>query len=202
MLFENIKVLSILFVSSLAVLPGYALDDSRLKEGQRRVDSINSLLKNGSKNIRSLTLQRAEINMDMHKYREAIVDFSKAISIDPLKGGARVNYNLDQIYFDRARCYQSVADYPHAIADYDTILKLDDDSDEAYLFRGDCKAKLGKWEQALQDYNKCIKSTIDPTKTPYLARAKAYEKLGKPDLAKLDYEKAKALSQAGWRVGQ
>lgn len=165
---------------------------------QGEVAYVDKRLKEGSKNIRKLTLYRALRNRDQKKYREAIADFTKVLSIDPERGGSRVNYNLDQIYYDRARCYESIGEYEKAISDYTTILKLDPDSDEAYLLRGKCKAAQGLWQAAVDDYDLCIKLMVDPSKTPFLARAEAYEKLGKTAQAKLDRKKAIELNATGW----
>lgn len=165
---------------------------------QSEVAYIDKQLKGGSKNIRKLTLFRALRNRDQKKYREAIADFTKVISIEPEKGGSRVNYNLDQIYFDRAGCFENLKEYDKAISDYTTILKIDPDSDEAYLLRGKCKAAQGHWQAAVDDYDLCIKLMVDPGKTPFLARADAYEKLGKTAQANLDRKKAMKLSLTGW----
>jgi len=165
---------------------------------QRDVAIIDRQLKGGSKDVRKLTLLRALRNRDQKNYREAIADFTKVLSISPEKGGSRVNYNMDQIYYDRARCYENLKDYDKAILDYSNILKLDPDADEAYLLRGQCKAAQGRWQAAIDDYDLSIKLMIDPVKTPYLVRAEAYEKVGKPQQARLDRDKANQLSKAGW----
>jgi len=129
-------------------------------------------------------------------YKNAAVNFSKVIEIPPEKGGYRLNYNLDQCYYDRADCYQKIGNYTGAIADYNSILKLDPDAEEAFLYRGNCKAQLGQWGAAAADYTQSIEHDVQPTKTPFLARAKAYEKLGKMELAKKDLEKAKHIEAA------
>lgn len=137
-------------------------------------------------------ISRGLLLKEKQKYREAIADLTKALSLNP-ENSIRSGYTLDHIYYERAKCYENIGDDRHAIADYDSILKIDNDAEEAFLYRGNCNAKLGKWDKAAQDYTSCISHNKDQTATPFLARAKAYEKLGKTDLAKQDYQKAKEL---------
>lgn len=145
-----------------------------------------------SPNDRTLYVSRGVRLKETHKYREAIADLTKALSINP-EDSRRGNVNLDQIYYERANCYENIGDYPHAIADYSAILKMDADAEEAFLYRGNCNAKIGQWDKAVRDYTECIKANVEPSPMPFIARAKAYEKLGKADLAKRDYQRAKEL---------
>lgn len=148
-------------------------------------------------NSRELYLVRGLTYKQTQKYALAVQDLTKGLSIDPEKSLRHINYNMDQIYYDRANCYENLHQYNKAIADYDAILKMDDDAEEAFLYRGDCYFKLGNYEKAVADYTETIKHDIDHLQKPYLCRAKAYEKLGKVNLAKADIAKAKALGPGG-----
>ena len=142
---------------------------------------------------RSTYVNRAIYCKQLQRYAAAITDYTKALSLDPDKSTRHINYNMDQIYYDRANCYENLHQYEKAISDYGQILKMDEDAEEAFLYRGECYFKIGQYEKAVTDYTQSIKHDIDHLPKPYLCRAKAYEKLGKLDLAKADNEKAKIL---------
>lgn len=139
-------------------------------------------------------LQRSRLYRDTAQPEKAIADLSKVIEIPPSKGG-HIDWNLDQTLFDRANLYFAIRDYAHAIADYSKIIDLDDDSEDAYQKRGDCQFALGQYKKALDDYNLALKHEVDPTAESYSARANAYEKLGKPDLAAKDRKAALEAQQ-------
>lgn len=134
-------------------------------------------------------LYRSRLYRDTAQAEKAIADLTKVIEIPANKGG-HVDWNLDQTLFDRANLYFSIHDYAHAIADYSKIIELDDDSEDAYQKRGDCQFALGQYTKALDDYNLALKHEVDPTAESYKARANAYEKLGKPELAAKDRKSA------------
>lgn len=62
------------------------------------------------------------------------------------------------------------------------------EDDQIYIERGRLLAKMGKNSQALADYERAI--ALEPTSVAFRERAAIYTKLGKPDLAKKDIEKA------------
>ncbi|MFA7336878.1 MAG: tetratricopeptide repeat protein [Candidatus Obscuribacterales bacterium] len=143
---------------------------------------------------RSDYLYRSRLYRDTAQPEKAIADLTKVIEIPANKGG-HVDWNLDQTLFDRANLYFAIHDYAHAIADYSKIIELDDDSEDAYQKRGDCQFALGQYKKALADYNLALKHEVDPTAESYRARANAYEKLGKLELAAKDRKSAQEAQQ-------
>ncbi len=95
--------------------------------------------------------------------------------------------------FERARACERAGLYKEAITDYDQILLVENDQDEALYKRAICRSKLGQIELALKDINDAIKYSGDNSR--YLdTRAQIYDKLGKSSLAKQDRAKAKSIN--------
>ena len=147
-----------------------------------------------SSDTREIYARRGAYYKQQRNFKNAIADITKVLTMPKGQGGKSINYNLDQLYYDRASCYDQIGDFAHAASDYSKILEIDPDAEEAFLYRGNCFSKLGQWEKAVNDYTLSIKHDHEPTATVYKNRATAYEKIGKSELAKLDSLKAKSLS--------
>jgi tetratricopeptide (TPR) repeat protein len=80
-----------------------------------------------------------------------------------------------------------------ALADYNELIRLYPDDADAYKLRGDLNLSQGDLAKALSDYTAAIKCDPGSNSSAYLARANAYEKLGKTDLSKNDRAKAEHL---------
>ncbi len=139
---------------------------------------------------RNWFLIRGRLYRDTRQFEKALADYTQVMNIPPGKGG-HVDWNLDQTLFDRGELYMNVGDYARASGDYARIIAIDDDSEEAYAKKAECEFALKKYEQAAADYSLAIKHQIYPTGKLYNARAKAYDKMGKKDLAEQDRKLAK-----------
>jgi len=95
----------------------------------------------------------------------------------------------------KAECYVQLGKSKEAIDVYSLVIKESPNDEIALLNRGKLHAKLGHNKEAMKDFSAAIVTT--PTSSIFLERAKIYDKLGKPDLAKRDREKANA-SNDGW----
>ena len=82
---------------------------------------------------------------------QAIVDYTKAIELDP---------NSVEAYFNRGIAYQVSDNWEQAIVDYTKTIELGPDYKEAYFNRGDNYYILNNPEQAIADYTKAIE--LDP----------------------------------------
>lgn len=101
--------------------------------------------------------------------------------------------NTETYRFERARICERAGLYKEAKKDYDQILLIENDQDEALYKRAICLSKLGKMDLALKDINDAIKYSGDNSR--YLdTRAQIYDKLGKSLLAKQDRAKAKSIN--------
>ncbi|MFM9458783.1 tetratricopeptide repeat protein, partial [Streptomyces europaeiscabiei] len=66
---------------------------------------------------------------------------------------------------------------------------------ETFRDLADCYAQSRNYQQAIKNYDKAIELDTDKTPQNYLQRAKAYDSLGKKDLAEKDRATAAKLSQ-------
>ena len=153
------------------------------------------------------------------QYDLAIVDFNKALELDPAYAEA---------YSNRGLTYDSKGEYERAIKDYNIAIEINPDFAEAYNNRGLAYGENGKHDQALQDFSKAIELKqnytiaysnrgavysakgehdqaikncniaiqIDPNYAePYNNRGNAYRNKGEVNLAIRDYTKAIELKQ-------
>ncbi len=137
-------------------------------------------------------LRRANIETALEMHREAARDFAIVINrkIDKRDG---IYTTSDDLYYRKASCLYKCGDYHKAIADYDVILKMDPDSEEAFKLRGDCHSALGEFQLAIQDYTKSIENDTESPGTSYFARSQVYEKVGNKAQAVADKKRALEL---------
>ncbi|HVE56782.1 MAG TPA: TonB family protein [Pyrinomonadaceae bacterium] len=101
---------------------------------------------------------RANANFVMGEYDAAIVDYNKAVELNPKE---------PTIYFSRALAYFNNKSFNPAIADFDKVIELDPKEGMAYFKRGAALEKIGNFEKALSDYQKAVELDADnePAKT-------------------------------------
>lgn len=90
-------------------------------------------------------LLRANILVELMKYKEALKDYDLAIS-----------YSSDQsqIWFNRGICKVFLEDFFAASYDFSSVIELRPFSPEAFKYRGYCWYKRGLIEKALVDFQK------------------------------------------------
>lgn len=87
---------------------------------------------------------RGHVYYELVRYEEAIADYTKAISLNP---------NSPDVYYSRAYIlYYELKDYESAILDLTESIKLAPNYGDSYAMRGHIYKKLGKFEEALDDY--------------------------------------------------
>jgi Tfp pilus assembly protein PilF len=100
--------------------------------------------------------------------------------------------DLAGIYYERALKYRLTKQYPYALADVNTAIKLDPQFKFAYTLRAHVHADLGDFENALDDHNTIIKMSPDSA-VAYTGRAIEYMRQKKYDLALADLNKSLSL---------
>ncbi len=105
-------------------------------------------------------------------YKNAIVEFDKAIEINP---------EHIRAYYKRGRTKYKLDDYKGAIDDYTHAIKLNSEHSRAYYNRGDAKFLLENYAGAIDDYTRAIKLNSE--------YAVAYNNRG---LANYEFGKSKA----------
>jgi len=120
------------------------------------------------------------------KYKQAILDYSKAINLDP---------KLANAYYNRGYVYIEIRKYKLAIADLDKAIEIKPDYAAAYHLRGVAHFLKKKYTQAISDYSKAIGLEPENIKF-YDSRLGAYFKLGNNDKAWEDVIKIQQLGGA------
>lgn len=118
---------------------------------------------------------------EAREYKEALINFNKAIEADPkfyqayyMRGNAKkifedqhgamkdynlaieINPNLPEAYFERGNVKFVLQDYYGAIADYTKTISLNENHIEAYYMRGQAKHQLEAYQDAINDCTKIL----------------------------------------------
>ena len=102
---------------------------------------------------------------DEGRYDDAIVEFGKAIELDP---NIELGPNYAAAYSKRGSAYTYEGQYDLAIADYNKAIELDPnielgpDYAVAYYNRGSAYTYKRKYDLAIADFNKVIELSQDP----------------------------------------
>lgn len=113
----------------------------------------------------------------LNKYPEAIVDYSKAIEVEP-----------KAMYFcNRASIYAKMGQNDEAINDYTQAIVADGKYYKAYNGRGVVRANLERYEEAINDFTLCL--DVEPGYTSALSnRGIAYYKIREYNKAVADFD--------------
>jgi len=127
-------------------------------------------------------------------FDEAIVDYNKAIEINP-------NYTL--AFYNKAQARVAKKEYKDAIADFDKVIFLDLRYPDAYVSRGNLKRVFsGDYDGAIADYTEAIIINIDD-ENAYYYRGYAYYKKALSETSidlpksKQDFERYLELTNKG-----
>ena len=117
---------------------------------------------------------------DLGLYDLAIVNYDKAIQLEP---------NDTNAYINRGIAKANLGQHFAAISDYNKAIQLKPGDAIAYSSRGTVKAELGQYSAAISDYNKAIQ--LKPTfADAYINRGITKAELGQYSAAISDFDKA------------
>lgn len=91
--------------------------------------------------------KRADANIGKGEYDLAIVDYNKAIELNPKSVPA---------YFNRARAFYFKRDFAGAVESYSKVIELTPDDSLVFYNRGVAYEKMGDLEKAAADYEKAV----------------------------------------------
>ena len=128
-------------------------------------------------------LRSGNDNFKLDNFDQAIVDYTRAIDINP---------NLAKAYNNRGVAYAREGSLPRAIADFTMAIANNLKDAEAYNNRGRAYARQGNLSQAVFDYTKAIKNNAFYVKA-YNNRGLAYYKLKEYDKAWSDVHTVEAI---------
>jgi len=105
----------------------------------------------GRDKVSELYVWRGNAWYNKKDYDNALVDYNKAIEINP-------NYEL--AFYNRGFAWIAKQDYNRAIADFNKVIEINPNSASAYVSRGSIRRALKEYNTAIVDYNNAIE--IDP----------------------------------------
>jgi tetratricopeptide (TPR) repeat protein len=151
---------------------------------------------------------------EMGEIKKAIEEFTRAIQLEEeaRRDGRGAAFKLEdkslffikslrgvavptnsELVFGRAVCYWDAKEFDKAIADFDTVLKVDANNSEVYYFRGVAYAAKKAWDSAIEDLSQAIR--LSPQNSIFFAaRSQAYAKKGMSAESNADLEKARQLA--------
>ena len=131
-------------------------------------------------------LSHGNDDFNLGNFDQAIVDFTKAIDINP---------NLAKAYDNRGVAYAQEGSLPRAIADFTMAIANNLKDAAAYNNRGHAYAEQGNLSQAIFDYTKAIEINAFYVKA-YNNRGTAYYRLKEYDKAWADVHTVERMGGA------
>ena len=119
-------------------------------------------------------------------YAGAIVDFNKAIELNP---------EYVRAYYERGRTQARLGNYDSAIASCTQVLEMDPDAADAYYGRGTIKAHLRNYAEAIIDLDKAIELDVQHADA-YSNQAGVKLKFGDSENASGNAKEAERLYEA------
>lgn len=126
---------------------------------------------------------RGLANLEKRQYDKAILDFNKALKINP---------NDPYAHYDRGRTYAEQGQYDLAISDYTKTLEIYPRFGDAYLYRGLAHHAKGQYGQAISDFTKALETNPEDAGT-YYARGVTYYIKKEYEKSWMDIKKAQSL---------
>jgi tetratricopeptide (TPR) repeat protein/S1-C subfamily serine protease len=127
---------------------------------------------------------RGVAKFDLGNKQEAIVDYDRAITLNPKYSTA---------YMNRGNARSELGNKQEAIVDYDRAIAINPKFAKAYNNRGVAKSELGNKQEAIIDYNRAI-AINSKFAEAYTNRGVAKSELGNKQKAIVDYDRAIALN--------
>jgi tetratricopeptide (TPR) repeat protein len=120
------------------------------------------------------------------EFRDAIVEFNRAVRMDPTYAEA---------YHDRGNAYAGLGNEVAAFADYNKAITLDPDYGNAYYNRGNLYLQREQYHQAIADYDRAIALNAEDAESHH-NRALAQAMLGELAEAVTNLQQAAQLFAA------
>lgn len=134
-------------------------------------------------------VSRGKLYEALGKNEEALADYSKACEL------VSKDFKIvdAEVLKTRAGLLAKLGRHEEAIKDLSVVIKEIPEDDDALRLRGDEKASLAKYSEAIVDYTHAIELSPEYARASYEARARAYKKRGDTKLAEQDLQKAASL---------
>ncbi len=139
---KYIVVVGILFFMVI-----FLYDTVHAQDNDKKDSSILIIGDESAQHHDNESFYRGNDYLDKKMYDEAILEFSKAIQINP---------SLWQAYGNRGNSYYDQDKLEEAISDFTKVIEISRNSDIIYFNRGNAHFKKGDLDQAIFDYEKVI----------------------------------------------
>ena len=149
------------------------------------IQLCNLALKLDDRCVRAL-ICRANASIKKRAIPLAIADLDRAATIEPDKY---------LIYVDRSWAWSTGGEFNKALADAEKAISMEPEKAEGFYQRGAAYEGMKDYESALADFTKAIDLAGDNPEYPWplIERGRVYQLLGKEELAKKDFERARKL---------
>lgn len=128
---------------------------------------------------------RGSIYYKQKKYGEAIEDYTKANNLN--------DSNQIPALMNRAMAYRAIEKFKEALADYDKVIALDTDAEDAYIERANINCN-NTYDYSAAIYDATAAYKLNPKNgIALLFRAYAFKNLGNWKASEYDYTQAFAL---------
>ncbi|KAF9373416.1 TOM (translocase of outer membrane) complex component [Podila verticillata] len=122
------------------------------RQYQQAVDAYNKAIELDTTHMAKALNMRGTFTFLMGDSKKALVDFDKAIELDP---------NYVQTYIKRGSIFMEQADAPKTFQEFDTAISIEPTDPNIYYHRGQVHFITGDYEAAGKDYIKSIE--LEPT---------------------------------------
>lgn len=127
---------------------------------------------------------RGLLNNTREKYSKALLDFDKALALNP-------NLNAFNIYLNRGVAYMNLDEMENALQDFTKAIELDPSNASAYHSRGLARYQADDFKLAVEDFLKSV--DLNPSPVTYYNLGMAYNNLGDKGNACLYFHKSCSL---------
>jgi tetratricopeptide (TPR) repeat protein len=142
--------------------------------------NVNAKVSPEDKAQAEIYFNQGKLNYDKYEYERGIVDFDKAIKLNPAYADA---------FYWRGNCYYGLKNYDRAIEDYNATIEIKSNYTEAYYWRGNAHFGVRQDDKAIDDYTKAITQRPDYAEAFYW-RGRTHYELTQDDKALKDLDKA------------
>lgn len=129
-------------------------------------------------------------------HQAAIADFSKGLTVvEKQKNNVITKQNL---LSSRGASYMALKQDDKALDDFSQSLVLNNALPTIHVSRGNIYLRMKQYQRAIDDYSAALRLRVvlEDKGRVLLSRAKAYEALGKYNMAKIDHRQIKEIEKA------
>eukprot|EP01035_Chromulina_nebulosa_P017430 gene17430-22982_t len=164
----------------------------RLKQFDQAIEIIQQVLEKSPNNEKAL-FQYSFCLREVGSRKNAIEELTKIIAYSDKGLISPLVIPIHRVYETRGTLLHEIQAHKLALADIGKAVSLNPERPENLYLRADCHAKLGNYEQAINDYNYAETKSFPDLYTLYTSRGMVHRLRGRSDEAIIDFDKALVL---------